>query len=148
MRIRAAAVAVTVFAAVGVIAGVANATSNSKVDLFYDGVPGSAEIDMAGPTGFGFVNYNKNADGALRFVVSLKNAAPNTTFSIYYVCGPTHALICAPAYLLGTFTTDADGNANSGALWLENPPFVGAPDDHVDIVGGNQGFAATPIVNE
>jgi hypothetical protein len=108
-------------------------------------------VDSTGPTGYGFVNYNKNAAGDLRVVVSLKNAAPNTTCHIFLVCGPTHATACGFVDI-GTLTTNGQGNGNSGAIILTAPPFVGSPDDHIDLlkdVGDlTAGFyIATPIVN-
>ena len=146
MRVRAALLALTVFAVVGLIAGVANATPNTKVDLFQDVGSAGGGLDMAGPTGYGFINYNKNASGSLRVVAALKNAAPNTTFTIYLVCGPTHATACG-FIEIGTITTDDDGNATSGAIWIDDPPYVGGPDDHIDLIGGGEVYAATPIVN-
>src|SRR5262245_7774349 len=87
--------AVAALLAAGAMASVAAATANNKVDLQQDcGRPCVEPVDSSGPTGFGFVNYNKNAAGALRFVVSVKNAEPNTTYHIFFVCGPTHATAC------------------------------------------------------
>ena len=144
MRARAILLAATALLAVGLIAGVANATPNQKVDLFQDGGAAGGAIDMAGPTGYGFVNYNTNASGALRIVVGLKNAQPNTTYTIFLVCGPTHATACG-FIDIGSVTTDDDGNATSGAIWIEDPPYAGGPDDHLDLIGGGEVYAATPL---
>ena len=108
-------------------------------------------VDSAGPTGFGFVNYNKNAAGDLRVVAVLKNAAPNTTYHIFFVCGPTHASACG-FIDLGTLTTNGQGNGSSGAIVVTDPPYVGGPDDHIDLLknAGDQSaglYISTPIVN-
>lgn len=155
MRRRIASVAtaglVTALAAV-VLAGVASATANDKVDLQQDcGSPCVEPVDSVGPTGFGFVNVNKNAAGDLRVVAVLKNAAPNTTYEVFLVCGPTHATACG-FVSLGTLTTNGQGNGNSGAIVVEDPPYVGGPNDHIDLLAQGGGTSAgvyisTPIVN-
>ena len=100
-----------------------------------------AEQDMAGPIGFGFVNHNQNENGDLRVVVALKNATPNTTYTIYLVCGPTHHTACAHTSI-GTLTTNVHGNADSGAMpvpvaTLQAFPYgPGARTDHVDVMRG------------
>lgn len=117
------------------------ATANTKVDLFQDRSAGGAEaIDMDGPTGFGFVNFNQNEDGDLRLVVSLKNAEPNTTYEgMFLVCGPTHATACG-FIDIGEITTNGQGNATE-TLWLEvetlqaSPFGSGARTDHFDLIG-------------
>jgi hypothetical protein len=87
-----------------------SATPNTKVDMVQDCSSGCAQpTDMAGPTGFGFVNFNQDNSGALRVVVSLKDAQPNTTYQIFLVCGPTHAAACGFT-TIGTLTTNVVGN--------------------------------------
>jgi hypothetical protein len=108
-------------------------------------------IDSSGPTGFGFVNYNKDAAGDLRVVAALKNAAPNTTYHIFLVCGPTHDTGCGFVDI-GTLATNGQGTGASGAIIVSAPPFVGGPDDHIDLLKGvgdlSGGFyISTPIVN-
>jgi hypothetical protein len=138
--------------AAAALAGVAAATANDKVDLQQDcGSPCVEPVDSAGPTGFGFVNYNKNAAGDLRVVAVLKNAAPDTTYTVFFVCGPTHATACG-FVSIGTVTTNGQGNGSSGAIVLTSPPYVGGPDDHVDLIKDNGDlnagvYLSTPIVN-
>lgn len=146
-----------------------HATPNTKLLIIQDSagcggvgqpVCGAADSDMAGPSGtgnrgFGFVNYNQNAEGELRVVVALKNATPNTTYEIFLVCGPTHATACG-FITIGFLTTNGQGNGNSGAIHvpvttLQAPPFgSGARTDHVDLLASvgdlSAGFyAATPV---
>lgn len=118
------------------------ATANTKVDLVQDCSTGCLEaVDMAGPTGFGFVNFNQNAGGDLRVVVSLKNAEPNTEYNgAFLVCGPTHASACD--YInIGSLTTNAQGNGNATMIvpvgTLQASPFgSGARTDHFDLLKG------------
>ena len=155
MKVRIASTVVATTAALlalGVAASVASASANDKVALQQDcGSPCVEPVDSSGPTGFGFVNYNKDAAGDLRVVVSLKNAAPNTTYHVFLVCGPTHDTSCGFVDI-GTLTTNGHGNGNSGAIVVTGPPFVGGPDDHIDLLKdvGDQSaglYIATPIVN-
>jgi hypothetical protein len=155
MRVRTAPVVVATIATLvvaGALASVAMATANDKVDLQQDcGSPCVEPIDSSGPTGFGFVNYNKDAAGDLRVVAALKNAAPNTTYHIFLVCGPTHDTGCGFVDI-GTLATNGQGNGASGAIIVSAPPFVGGPDDHIDLLKGvgdlSGGFyISTPIVN-
>lgn len=151
-------------AAVLMIASVASATPNTKLNMIQDsagcggaGQPacGAADSDMAGPTGFGFVNFNQDDEGNLRVVVSLKDATPNTTYEIFLVCGPTHALACG-FITIGFLTTNVQGNGNSGAIivdvtTLQAAPFgSGARTDHIDLLQGvgdlSAGFyVVTPV---
>ena len=133
--------------------GATNCGHDDKVDLQQDcGSPCVQPVDSTGPAGFGFVNYDKNAAGDLRVVAVLKNAAPDTTYHVFLVCGPTHALVCAATFLdIGTLTTNGQGNGTT-TISIESPPFVGGPDDHIDIlkdVGDTSAgvYIATPIVN-
>ena len=155
MRKRIASVVISGLAsafAATTFAGVAGATANDKVDLQQDcGSPCVEALDSSGPTGFGFVNYNKNAAGDLRVVAVLKDAAPNTTYTVFLVCGPTHATACGFVNI-GSVTTNGQGNGSSGAIILADPPYVGGPDDHIDLIkdNGDQNagvYISTPIVN-
>jgi hypothetical protein len=85
----------------------------------------------------------------------LKNATPNTLHRVYYVCWPRHGPgqpICG-AFELGTATTNDRGNANVH-FEIENAPFAGPPNDHIDVRGGGPGcpicgspvYIATPVV--
>jgi hypothetical protein len=124
-------------------AGIAFATPNTKVDFVQDVATGGsfADLDMAGPTGFGFVNFNQDDAGNLRVVASLKNAEPNTTYEIFLVCGPTHDTACG-FISIGTLTTNGQGNGNSGAIdvplaTLQAAPFgSGDRTDHIDLLKG------------
>jgi len=119
-----------------------SAQPNTKLDALQDcGVPCVEALDNAGPTGFGFFNYNVDANGDLRVVVSLKNAVPNTTYEIFLVCGPTHASACG-FISIGFLTTNGQGNGNSGAIdiplaTLQALPFgSGTRNDHIDLLKG------------
>jgi hypothetical protein len=142
---------------VAALAMPASATPNTKLDLVQDCSTNCPEpVDMQGPTGFGFINYNQDSEGNLRAVTSLKNADPNTTYHIFLVCGPTHATACG-FIDIGTLTTDDQGNGNSGAIvipvgTLQTAPFgSGARTDHIDLIGGagnlSNGVYATSNVN-
>ncbi|PIY79675.1 MAG: hypothetical protein COY81_01400 [Candidatus Pacebacteria bacterium CG_4_10_14_0_8_um_filter_43_12] len=132
-----------ILAAIGLAAlpSKAMATANTKLDLIQDASAGGGElIDMIGPTGFGFINFNQNASGDLRLVVSLKGAEPDITYSgVFLVCGPTHALGCG-FIDVGELTTNGQGNGNA-TMWLEaatlqDSPFgPGARTDHFDMIG-------------
>ena len=121
----------------------AEATANTKVDLIQDCSTGCVEpIDMAGPAGFGFINFNQNSNGDLRVVISLKNAEPNTTYSgVFLVCGPTHASACGFVDV-GDVTTNGQGNGNATMIlsveMLQASPFgSGARTDHFDLIGSS-----------
>ncbi|HZM64234.1 MAG TPA: hypothetical protein VFB59_03815 [Candidatus Saccharimonadales bacterium] len=144
LRVLFSSLAISLVAAVG-IALPASAAPNTKLDLVQDCSTGCSEaVDMAGPTGFGFINYNQDDEGNLRVVASLKNAEPNTTYQIFLVCGPTHAAACG-FIEIGTLTTNGQGNGNSGAVMvplatLQSAPFgAGARTDHIDLLAGGTG---------
>lgn len=134
-------------------AGTAFATPNTKVDFIQDVATGGsiADLDMAGPTGFGFVNFNQDNAGNLRVVASLKNAEPNTTYEIFLVCGPTHDTACG-FISIGTLTTNGQGNGNSGAVdvplaTLQAAPFgAGDRTDHIDLIQGPGDLSAGAYV--
>jgi len=115
---RIAVGAAAVFAVVLAGASVALATPNTKIDLFQECAPNEVGcVDMAGPTGFGFVNFNQDSAGALRVVVSMKAVSPKSTYHVFLVCGPTHSLVCGAGFVdIGTLVTNGHGNGNSGAL--------------------------------
>lgn len=114
------------------------ATANTKLDLIQDCSVGCPEApDMTGPTGFGFVNYNQNADGDLRIVASLKGAEPNTTYSVILANGSSHATTTGYA-VVGTVTTNGQGNGTSNivvlhAMLLSAPFGVGNQTNHIDL---------------
>lgn len=121
--------------------GPVSAAANTKVDLMQDCSTGCSEaVDMAGPTGFGFINFNQNANGDLRLTVSLKNAEPNTDYSgVFLVCGPTHATACGFVDV-GNLTTNAQGNGNATMILpaadLQEDFGSGAKTDHFDLLKG------------
>lgn len=120
------------------------ATPNTKLSLVNDSADGVN--DMVGPES-GFVNYNQNNAGDLRTVVKMEGGEPLTTYTIYLVCGPTHAAACG-FISIGTLTTDVNGNGNSGAIrtpvaTLQSAPFgSGARTDHIDAISGPDVHAA------
>ncbi len=114
------------------------ATPNMKLDLIQDCSVGCLEApDMTGPAGFGFVNYNQNVQGDLRVVVSVKGAAPNTTYSVILANGSTHATSTGSA-VIGTVTTNGQGNGTSNsevthATLLTAPFGAGSQTNHIDV---------------
>ncbi len=114
------------------------ATANTKLDLIQDCSIGCPEApDMTGPTGFGFVNYNQDANGDLRVVVSVKGAAPNATYAVILGNGSTHATTTGSA-IVGTVTTNGQGNGTSNsqvphATLLSAPFGVGDQMNHIDV---------------
>ena len=118
------------------------ASAATKVDLVQDVASGGVgTLDMLGPTGYGFVNFNQDASGDLRITVSLKNAEPNTTYQgVFLVCGPTHASACG--YVdAGDLTTNGQGNGNAilklSVAVLQASPFgPGYRTDHFDLLKG------------
>jgi hypothetical protein len=117
------------------------ATANTKVMLVEDAAPGGiGVIDMIGPTGFGFVNFNQDAKYDLRVTISLKNAQCDTEYVIFLVAGPTHAQ--AMGYIsIGTLTTNEVGNGNQEIQvplsTLQAYPFgSGGRTDHIDMLKG------------
>jgi hypothetical protein len=126
-----------------------SATPNTKLDLFYDGVPGTGEIDMDGPT-MGFVNTNQDDEANLRVVVKVKGALPLTEYTIYLVGGITHDAVTG-FIAIGTLTTDEYGNGNSGSIWVDaatiaDAPLNGVQEYHIDLLCAAQGYAATTIL--
>lgn len=117
----------------------AMATANTKLDLIQDVAAGpSGVLDMEGPTGYGFVNFNQNDQGDLRLTISLKNAEPNTEYSgVFTVCGPDHSSACG--YIdVGDLTTNNQGNGNATIIvpveTLQDNFGSGAKTDHFDLL--------------
>ena len=117
-----------------------SAAAATKVDLIQDVASGGVGVvDMDGPTGFGFVNFNQDANGDLRLTVSIKNAEPDTTYAgAFLVCGPTHALGCGWIDV-GDLTTNGQGNGNATMVLsvetLQDSPFgSGSRTDHFDLM--------------
>lgn len=116
----------------------AGATANTKLDLIQDCSTGCPQApDMMGPTGFGFVNYNQDANGDLRVVASLKDAEPNATYVVLLANGSTHASTTGFANI-GTVTTNGQGNGTSNihvphATLLAAPFGVGNQTNHIDL---------------
>src|SRR5215471_12099438 len=95
--------------------------------------------DMVGPV-IGRVSYRQGSNGRLNLVLHTDFAQPNTTYQIFLVCGPAHALACG-FITVGTLTTNATGVGNAGIIvslaTLQAPPFgCGYRTDHVDSIGG------------
>ena len=131
----------------------ASATANTKVDLFQDRSAGGVEaIDMVGPAGFGFLNFNQTNDGDLRLLVVLKNAEPNTTYEgAFLACGPDHSSAC-DFVDVGELTTNTQGNGTAimhlSVETLQASPFgPGARTDHFDMIGPDGDIYAAGGVN-
>jgi hypothetical protein len=116
----------------------AGATANTKLDLLQDCSTGCPQPpDMVGPAGFGFVNYNQDANGDLRIVASLKGAEPNTTYVVILANGPTHATTTGFAKV-GTVATNGQGNGTvnisvSHATLMSAPFGAGNQTNHIDL---------------
>lgn len=128
-------------AVVAVFPRSASASASTKVDLVQDVASGGVGVlDMDGLTGFGFINFNQDANGDLRLTVSLKNADPDTEYNgVFLVCGPTHASACG--YVdVGDITTNNQGNGNAtmilSASYLNDTFGPGARTDHFDLLKG------------
>jgi hypothetical protein len=142
MKFKAIFFSIVFGAVLAVFPSSAEASANTKVDLVQDCSTGCSEaVDMAGPTGFGFINFNQNANGDLRLVVSVKNAEPNTEYSgAFLVCGPTHSTACGFVDV-GDLVTNEQGNGNAtmilSAESLQSSPFgPGSRTDHFDLLKG------------
>jgi hypothetical protein len=91
------------------------------------------------------------ATGALTLRVKLRDAAPNTTYNIYFACGGTlHSEISCVFRLLGTLTTNKHGNGKSDRFTVALEFLHGAAPGpgHVDIVnvlGGGGWFVGEGI---
>jgi hypothetical protein len=130
------------FAAVAVttLAPAASASRITQELIFQDCGTGCPEpVDMAGPTGFGWVNYYTIGDGDLKVTVALHHAEPNTTYEIFLVCGPTHDTACGFT-VIGSLTTDAYGRGRANQIivrlaTLQAPPYgSGDRTDHIDLL--------------
>lgn len=133
---------VTIFVAVfAFLTSSTYAAANTKLDLIQDVASGGVGVlDMDGPTGFGFLNYNQNANGDLHMIVSLKDAEPNTTYSgVFLVCGPDHASAC-DFVDVGDLTTNNQGNGNATMILSASDLYdqfgSGARTDHFDLLKG------------
>jgi hypothetical protein len=94
-------------------------------------------LNMAGAT-IGNVTYHQEPDGSLVLAFTLEFAQPNTRYTVYFVCGPAHALGCG-FVSLGTLSTDAVGAASTTITVpftnLQNAPFgPGYRNDHIDLL--------------
>lgn len=140
---------------------------NVKLDLFRDcdigGCSPGNPLDMQGPGGQGFVNYNQDDSGDLRVVVHMmKSGAPNSTYTVFLVCGPggigtPHSESCGFTNL-GSLSTNGKGNATSeftipkctADALISGNAFTTGQQAHIDILkaAGDQslgGFVATAL---
>src|SRR4029453_8527317 len=112
----------------------------THVPLIYDtdaggfGGPG----DMNGPQ-IGTVAYSEPGDN-LHVKVNIEFAQPNTSYEVFLVGGPAHAM--ATGFLgIGTLLTDALG-AGAGAFTVPHATLLAAPfgpgyrTDHIDLLHG------------
>src|SRR5262249_33979824 len=94
--------------------------------------------DFQGPSGFGFINFNQDDTGVLRLTIAVKGGSPNTTYTVFLVCGPTHDLSCG-FIPIGSVTKNGVGNGNTtihiDVATLQSLQGSGAATDHVDMIG-------------
>ena len=118
----------------------AAATPNVKLEFVQDVATGGVgAVDMQGPTGFGFVNYNQDEYGNLRINAVLKNAEPYTIYHLYLTGGATHDT--ATGWIdAGILTTNVVGNgAVEVIIDFDNllvAPFYGSGVAHLDLLQG------------
>ena len=95
------------------------ATPNTKLNVFQDVSDGGSEprdtLQTPGTGSYGFANTNQDDTGDLRVVGALKGVAPNTTYRVVIWAGSTHQNAISSMYI-GTVTTNAKGNANTGDI--------------------------------
>jgi hypothetical protein len=129
-----------------VLAPASTASGYEQSRLVLDCGPGCPEAyDMVGPAGYGFVNYTTYGS-TLKLQVGIRNASPNTSYTIYLTCGPTHDLACG-FVALATVTTDAYGRASANQLLISNPVGGGVRTDHVDIGGADGSWVVAGGIN-
>jgi hypothetical protein len=127
----------------------------TQVPVVYDsdnnGFGGPA--DMAGPE-IGQVIYSQPGDN-LQVQINLDFGQPNTTYQVFLVCGPAHALGCGFT-VIGTLTTDATGAGTTSitvavAVLQAAPYGPGYRTDHIDLLQGlgdlSQGFLTAGAIN-
>jgi hypothetical protein len=101
----------------------------------------SGAADTTGPT-FGFVVLNTNGSGDLIVEVSLKGAAPNTSYDIWVNQDPGGCPLDTPT-ALSALTTNAQGNGNAH---VKVARLAGAINFWVSAVGGGQVLRSTAVV--
>jgi hypothetical protein len=100
----------------GTLAVPAMAAKNTMLNVFQDVSDAGLELrDTVGNGSYGFANTNQNADGDLRVVGVLQGVAPNTMYYVNIWAGPDHIGAITAMYS-GNVTTNAQGNANTGAI--------------------------------
>lgn len=121
--------------AVTMLAPSATAAKYEQSGMFQDCSTGCPEaVDMAGPGGFGWVNYTTYGPD-LKLQVALRGAEPNTTYRVFLTCGPTHDTACGFVDV-GSVTTDQYGRGNNNQIIVRSPFGGGVRTDHVDLLKG------------
>jgi hypothetical protein len=96
-------------------------------------------LDMNGPE-IGRVRYSRDGAGGLQVRIELEFGHPNTSYTVFLVCGPSHGLACGFT-AIDTLVTNALGTGASGTTVpvaaLQAPPFgPGYRTDHIDLLDG------------
>jgi hypothetical protein len=123
---------------------------STTVPLIYDtdSAGFGGPYDMTGPL-IGNVSYRQSGASALEMTITVDFGQPNTTYDVFLVCGPAHALACGFT-TIGTLTTDPVGAASTSIAVslgvLLNPPFgPGYRTDHLDLLAGGGALVAGAI---
>jgi hypothetical protein len=133
--------------AVTMLAPTATAAKYEQSGMFLDCAAGEGPglcADMSGPSGFGWINTTYGPD--LKLQVAIRGASPNTSYTIFLTCGPTHALVCGFVEV-GTIVTDAYGRANANQIVVRSPFGGGVRTDHVDILGSDGSVLVAGNIN-
>jgi hypothetical protein len=116
-------------------------TTSTTVPIAYDTDAGGfgGPLDMGGPL-VGTVTYSQGPAGELVLRVDLEFGQPSTTYDIFLVGGPSHAMSTG-FVVIGALGTDAVGAGSAGAAVphgvLAAGPFgPGYRTDHVDLLAG------------
>jgi hypothetical protein len=129
--------------------------TSTQVSVVYDNDTGGfgGPADMTGPE-IGRVSYSQPGDD-LQLRIDLDFAQPNTTYQVFLVCGPAHAVGCGFT-TIGTLTTNAVGAGATGvtvpfAVLQAAPYGPGYRTDHIDLmqkVGDlSKGFLTAGAIN-
>jgi hypothetical protein len=115
--------------------------TSTTVPLVYDSDTGGfgGPIDMTGPV-VGTVSYRQTNASALQLSITVDFGQPNSTYDVFFTCGPAHSMACG-FISIGSLVTDAIGAGSAsitvGLGKLLSGPFgPGYRTDHLDLLAG------------